>query len=94
MPTGGSDLDTLKNLIESIYFSYYITFTNMDHLFWKVQPTLEDHHFAGILWYIWKARNNKDFSSLDIDPRDTLQLAETKTLRWNEAQSSLIHGIR
>lgn len=28
-------------------------FTNMDHLFWRVLPRMDDHHFAWILWYIW-----------------------------------------
>ena len=51
-------------------------FTNIDHLFWRVVPQMEDHQFACILWYIWKARNNKVFSNLDIDPLDTLKLAE------------------
>ena len=49
-------------------------FTNMDHLFWRVVPQMEDHQFAWILWYIWKGRNNKVFSNLDMDPRDTLKL--------------------
>ena len=34
-------------------------FTNMDHLFWRVFPQMDDHQFAWILWYIWKWRNNK-----------------------------------
>ncbi|KAL0853545.1 hypothetical protein Bca101_058697 [Brassica carinata] len=58
----------------------------MDHLFWRVKPTMEDHHFAWILWYIWKGWNNKVFSNLDMDPRDTLKLAETESLLWTEAQ--------
>ncbi|WZZ03100.1 hypothetical protein YC2023_089021 [Brassica napus] len=58
----------------------------MDHLFWRVLPQLEDHQFAWILWYIWKARNNKVFSNLDIDPMDTLKLAETESTLWAEAQ--------
>ena len=28
-------------------------YANMDHLFCRV-PQLKDHHFAWILWYIWK----------------------------------------
>ena len=47
---------------------------------------MEDHHFAWILWYIWKGRNNKVFSNLDIDPRDTLKLAEIESILWAEAQ--------
>ena len=61
-------------------------FTNLDHLFWRVVPQMEDHQFAWILWYIWKARNNKVFSNLDIDPLDTLKLAETESTLWVEAQ--------
>ena len=38
---------------------------------------MEDHQFAWILWYIWKGKNNKVFSNLDVDPKDTLKLAET-----------------
>ena len=61
-------------------------FTNMDHLFWRVLPQMEDHQFAWILWYIWKGRNNNFFSNLDIDPMDTLKLAETESTLWVEAQ--------
>ena len=61
-------------------------FTNLDHLFWRVIPEMEDHHFAWILWYIWKCRNNKVFSNLDMDPRDTLNLMETESKLWAEAQ--------
>ena len=61
-------------------------FSNMDHLFWRVQPKMDDHQFAWILWYIWKARNNKVFSNLDINPRDTLKLAELESSIWAEAQ--------
>ena len=61
-------------------------FTNIDHLFWRVLPQMEDHQFAWILWYIWKGRNNKVFSNLDIDPMDTLKLAETESKLWEEAQ--------
>ena len=61
-------------------------FTNMDHLFWRVAPPMEDKQFAWILWYIWKGRNNKVFSNLDMDPMDTLKLAETESTLWAEAQ--------
>ena len=57
----------------------------MDHLFWRVSPQLDDYQFAWILWYIWKGRNNNFFSNLDIDPRDTLKLAETESTLWVEA---------
>ncbi|XP_013594515.1 PREDICTED: uncharacterized protein LOC106302586 [Brassica oleracea var. oleracea] len=57
----------------------------MDHLFWRVSPPMEDHQFAWILWYIWKGRNNKVFSNMDMDPRDTLKLAETESTLWADA---------
>ena len=69
----------------SIFPTCYL-FTNMDHLFWRVTPQMDDHQFAWILWYIWKGRNNKVSSNLDIDPRDTLKLAETESTLWAEAQ--------
>ena len=46
---------------------------------------MDDHQFAWILWYIWKGRNNKVFSNLDIDPRETLKLAELESTLWAEA---------
>ncbi|XP_018453986.1 uncharacterized protein LOC108825151 [Raphanus sativus] len=58
----------------------------MNHLFWRVSPKMEDHHFAWILWYIWKGRNNKVFSNLDIDPRDTLKIAVTEAKIWEDAK--------
>ena len=93
MSTSGSSLDTLSNTIESKHFHTQSLFTNMDHLFWRVFPELKDHQFAWILWYIWKGRNNKVFSNLDIDPRDTLKLAKTESLLWTEAHISLTQGI-
>uniref|UniRef100_A0A0D3BCW7 RNase H type-1 domain-containing protein n=1 Tax=Brassica oleracea var. oleracea TaxID=109376 RepID=A0A0D3BCW7_BRAOL len=47
---------------------------------------MADHQFAWILWYIWKERTNKVFSNIDIDPRETLKLAETESILWAEAQ--------
>ena len=35
-------------------FPTYSLFINMDHLFWRVGPPMEDNQFAWILWYIWK----------------------------------------
>ena len=67
-------------------------FANMDHLFWRVNPKIEDHQFAWILWYIWKGRNNKVFSNLDVDLRETLRLAEVKSTLW--AKSHVINDHR
>ncbi|KAG2249116.1 hypothetical protein Bca52824_088744 [Brassica carinata] len=61
-------------------------FVNMDHLFWRVLPQMEDHQFAWILWYIWKGRNNNVFSNMDVDSLDTLKLADTESKLWAESQ--------
>ena len=53
---------------------------------------MDDHQFAWILWYIWKGRNNKVFSNLDMDPSDTLKLAETESTLWAEAH--VLNGNR
>ena len=55
-------------------------FTNMDHLFWRVRPEMDDHQFAWILWYIWKGRNNKVFSNIDVESSETLRIAETESI--------------
>nr|VDD64028.1 unnamed protein product [Brassica oleracea] len=47
---------------------------------------MEDHQFAWILWYIWKGINNKVFSNMDVDPLDTLKLADTESKLWAESQ--------
>lgn len=54
---------------------------------------MKDHQFAYILWYIWKGRNNKIFSNINVEPRDTLNLAETESLLWTEAHASVTQGI-
>lgn len=63
----------------------------MNNLYWIISPQIEDNRFAWILWYIWKGRNNKVFSNIDIDPRNTLKLAETESTLWAKAQDSIIH---
>ena len=68
-----------------IVFTISSFYANMNHLFWRVNPKMDDHQFAWILWYLWKGRNNKVFSNLDIDPRETLQKTELESSLWVEA---------
>ncbi|KAG2323542.1 hypothetical protein Bca52824_016755 [Brassica carinata] len=37
--------------------------------------------------------NNKVFSNLDVDPRDTLNLAETESILWAEAQDRHLQQV-
>lgn len=57
----------------------------MDHLFWRVVPQMDDHQYAWILWYIWKSRNNKVFSNLEVEPKDILKFAVTESTFWADA---------
>ena len=75
-------LNALQQFRFERYRRYHQTQLSLDHLFWRVVPQMKDHQFAWILWYIWKAMNNKVFSNLDIDPLDTLKLAEIKSTLW------------
>lgn len=42
--------------------------------------------FPWLIWYIWKARNEKCFNGKDVTPLDTLQLASSESETWRIAQ--------
>ena len=71
------------------YFPSTSIYQNMNFLFWKkrnvasMEPLIET--FPWILWYIWKARNDKIFNGKDISPLDTLQLASLEAECWRKA---------
>ena len=44
------------------------------------------HYFPWLLWYIWKARNDKIYSNKDANPQEILRLAEVESRMWTEAQ--------
>ncbi|KAL0715042.1 hypothetical protein Bca4012_022021 [Brassica carinata] len=54
---------------------------------------MDDHQFAWILWYLLKAQNNKIFSDLDVDSRDTLKFAETESRVWAEALETIAQTV-
>ncbi|XP_019089229.1 PREDICTED: uncharacterized protein LOC104733961 [Camelina sativa] len=61
-------------------------YDNMDSLFWRFQDIPSIDVFPWILWYIWKARNDKLFSNLDSNPVAILQIAEEESKLWSSAQ--------
>lgn len=66
-----------RNFIDHDFVrSFNLSLTKLNTCFLETQ----------ILWYIWKAQNNKVFSNLDVDPRDILQLDETESQIWHETQ--------
>lgn len=70
-------------------------FSNFDYLLWKakkqgvIAEQLES--FSWIVWYIWKARNDKVFSNKDNQPQETLALALSETKSWQLAQVMETH---
>lgn len=43
--------------------------------------------------YFERTKQHDFFSNIDTDPRDTLQLVETESTLWVEAQTSLIQRV-
>ena len=68
-------------------------FTNIDYLFWRkndVEDTeLDKDSYPWIMWYIWKARNDKLFRRIDIDPLETVRHAESECHAWFRANQRL-----
>ncbi|KAG7579374.1 Reverse transcriptase zinc-binding domain [Arabidopsis thaliana x Arabidopsis arenosa] len=64
-------------------------FTNLDHLFWRIPSEFDSSAFPWIIWYIWKARNEKIFENIDTDPIEVLRLAEKEAQLWQSAQIEL-----
>ncbi|XP_048611432.1 uncharacterized protein LOC125585793 [Brassica napus] len=52
-------------------------YANMDYLFWRknsiIEPEQDRDPFPWIIWYIWKARNDKLFKGIDRDPLELVR---------------------
>lgn len=46
---------------------------------------MDSDPYPWILWYIWKARNDKLFKGIDMDPLETVRHAESECHAWFEA---------
>ena len=61
----------------------------MDYLFWRknniVEPELDMNPYPWIIWYIWKARNDKIFRELDRHPLELVHYAENECEAWFDA---------
>lgn len=64
-------------------------YENIDYLFWRKNdiedPELDKDPYPWIMWYIWKARNDKLFRRIDRDPLETVRHAELEYHAWFEA---------
>lgn len=65
-------------------------YPNFDYLLWRAkeagvtEKTL--YSLPWILWFIWKARNEKVFKGNDVAPIDSLQMAMAEAEAWLVAQ--------
>ena len=64
-------------------------YANMDYLFWRknniVEPRLDRDPYPWIIWYIWKAWNDKLFRGIDRDPLELVHYAESECQVWFNA---------
>uniref|UniRef100_A0A0D3BHP9 RNase H type-1 domain-containing protein n=1 Tax=Brassica oleracea var. oleracea TaxID=109376 RepID=A0A0D3BHP9_BRAOL len=64
-------------------------YTNMDYLFWRKNEILEPDQgrdpYPWIIWYIWKASNDKLFRRIDRDPLELVRYAESECQAWFNA---------
>ena len=64
-------------------------YANIDYLFWRKNdiedPELDKDPYPWIIWYIWKAKNDKLFRGIDRDPLETVWHAESECHAWFEA---------
>ncbi|CAA7049279.1 unnamed protein product [Microthlaspi erraticum] len=64
-------------------------FTNMTQLFWHLPNDDRMRMFPWLIWYIWKARNDKVMSNVDWDPNEIIVKAEAESIAWTKAQERL-----
>ena len=61
----------------------------MDYIFcWKndiEDPELDKYPYPWIIWYIWKAKNDKLFKGIDKDPLETVRHTKLEYHAWFEA---------
>ncbi|CAA7017704.1 unnamed protein product [Microthlaspi erraticum] len=62
-------------------------FTNMAHLFWNLPDDDRMRMYPWLIWFIWKARNDKVFSNEDWDPYEIINHAAAEASAWALAQT-------
>ena len=68
-------------------------YANMDYLFWRKNSIMELEKdrdpYPWIIWYIWKARNDKLFRGIDRDPLELIRYAESECQAWYNAKDTI-----
>ena len=66
-------------------------YNNLNHVIWRTNiyaiPDSISAKVPWLLWYIWKARNDKAFNGKDVSPLETVQLAQAEAESWYTAQT-------
>ena len=74
------------SLVPSVY-------TNMDYLFWRknniIKPEDDRDPYHWIIWYIWKAREDKLFRGIDRDPLELVRYAESECQDVHNAKETI-----
>ena len=64
-------------------------YTNMDYLFSRKNDIIESEQdrdpYPWIIWYIWKAMNDKLFRGIDKDPLELVRYAKNECQAWFDA---------
>ena len=78
-------------LVPSVY-------ANMDYLFWRknsiMKPEDDRDPYPWIIWYIWKAKNDKLFRGIDRDPLELVRYAESECQAWHNAKETISAPIQ
>lgn len=56
-----------------------------------MEPEDDRDSYLWIIWYIWKARNDKLFRDIDMDPFELVRYAESECQTWYNAKD-IIHA--
>ncbi|CAA7036800.1 unnamed protein product, partial [Microthlaspi erraticum] len=90
MPCSSQSMDLSDFPTTPGIFPCNAIYNNYDHLLWRAMennvPEKTIASFPWILWFIWKARNEKVFSNKEIQPEASLQSALAESESWVFAQ--------
>lgn len=71
-------------------------YTNMDYLFWRknsiMERELDRDLYLCIIWYIWKAWNDKLFQRIYRDPLELVRYGESECQAWFNANETTTPG--
>ncbi|CAA7027977.1 unnamed protein product [Microthlaspi erraticum] len=61
-------------------------FANIAYLLWNLPDDDRMRMYPWLIWFIWKARNEKVFSNDDSDPNDIISHAAREATTWRMTQ--------